>query len=122
MLTDNVPLINSMKPIEIDPLSPQFIPGSFHPDTYVTRAASVQLQGQIVNSVVTAISPSTTPATILYVRKSAAPYGSCRHNNIAFGLSLSTPSFGTDPPVLVSQNFSMPTPAFAMPEYGDLRV
>lgn len=65
ILSDNVPAINYLKPIEADMLNPQFIAGSL-PDTFVTRATSVQLQGQIINSVV-----NVTPGTALYLRKAA---------------------------------------------------
>jgi hypothetical protein len=74
LLSANVPVINHLKPVEADALNPQFTAGSL-PDTYVTRASQVTLQGQVVNSVITA-TPATTPGTALYLRKApglAAP-------------------------------------------------
>ncbi|WNR44674.1 S-layer homology domain-containing protein [Paenibacillus roseipurpureus] len=66
ILSDNVPAINYLKPIEMDPLNPEFVAGSL-PDTFVTRASSVQFQGQVVNSIV-----NQAPAgTSLYLRKAA---------------------------------------------------
>jgi hypothetical protein len=65
ILSDNVPAINYLKPIEADPLNPEFIAASL-PDTFVTRATSIQFQGEVINSVV-----NVTPGTALYLRKAA---------------------------------------------------
>jgi hypothetical protein len=105
LLSDNVPIINSLKPSELDPLNPEFIAGSL-PDTYVTRATNVQLQGQIINSLITA-TPSTTPGTALYLRKA--------------------PGSGTSGPTLIGLNSLLSSPplqdftstAVNLNEYGD---
>ncbi|KRE41720.1 S-layer homology domain-containing protein [Paenibacillus sp. Soil724D2] len=68
VLSSNVPVINYLKPVEADPLNPQFTATS-QPDTYATRATTVQFQGEIVNSAV-----GVTPGTALYLRKAPAAY------------------------------------------------
>ncbi|OCT13212.1 hypothetical protein A8709_20530 [Paenibacillus pectinilyticus] len=69
ILSDDVPVVNNLKPVETDPLNPEFIAGSL-PDTFVTRAPSVQFRGQVLNSIV---NPGTgLPGTTLYLRKAAS--------------------------------------------------
>ncbi|KRE94572.1 hypothetical protein ASG89_32470 [Paenibacillus sp. Soil766] len=69
ILSDDVPAVNYLKPIEADSFNPEFIAGSL-PDSFVTRAGTVQFQGEILNSVV---NPATgMPGATLYVRKAAS--------------------------------------------------
>ncbi|NRF96031.1 S-layer homology domain-containing protein [Paenibacillus frigoriresistens] len=115
VLSNNVPAINYLKPVEADPLNPQFIATS-QPDTYVTRATTVQFQGEIVNSVIGA-----TPGTALYLRKAPANYSNAL---IPVGGQIVLNAILTSAPLQVF-NTPVSTPtvpnpsAISMSEYGN---
>jgi hypothetical protein len=106
ILSDDVPTVNYLRPLEADALNAQFIATS-QADNYVTRALAVQLQGETLNSAIP--TNSTAPGTRLYLRKAPSSY-----KDIAVGAEISLASTLSSPPL---QSFA--TAAIPLTEYGE---
>jgi hypothetical protein len=94
ILSDNVPIINYLRPQENEPLNPQFIATS-QPDTYVTRAEGLTLQAETVNSPI----DNTSQGSALYLRKAPSDYTS-----IATGSIITFNSAGSSSPQVAATN------------------